>query len=201
MKPLAIIPCAGFGTRMGMKKHESKEMLPDNIFGFDHIIDYSLMICKRFDLEPLVISRKEKKDLNNYLKKKKIKVHLITPQGEWPETVLSSQKFWRDQNILLLPDTRFYPESCIEDILKGLQIGNNAVFALHKVMDPENWGIIKDYSIIEKSDQLIGPENAWGIIGFKSPYGSLLFGLMKYHMPLENVGFVYLNSFQDITRK
>lgn len=194
----AIIPCAGFGKRMGMKKTQSKEMLPDTLFGFNHIIDYSLLICELFDLEPLIISRKEKKDLNSYLKKKKVKFILVDHKNEWSESVLSSQNEWAKNNILILPDTRFTPYSIIDNIKKGLELGNNAVFAMHKVNDPQNWGIIDNYYLIEKP-KIIGPKNSWGLIGFNKYYGTEIFSSRK-PLQLRDCGFIYLNNFQDITR-
>lgn len=198
-----IIPCAGFGRRMKMKPTQSKEMLPDNLFGFSHIIDYSLMLCKLHNLEPLVISRKEKKDLNSYLKKQKVKVLLVDHYGEWAESVLKSKDHWAENNLLMLPDTRFTPYSIIDDMKKGLELGNNAVFAMHKVNDPQNWGIIDDYKLFEKPKHMIAPKMAWGLIGFRKNFGIELFhNLIEFKFQcLKHSGFVYLNNFQDITRK
>jgi len=198
---LAILPCAGFGTRMGMKINESKEMLPDSKYGFDHIIDYSLDICRQFHLIPLVITREEKTDLIKYLKKKKIKYMLVDHKGEWFETVLKSQVYWLENNYLLLPDTRFQLITNMLDLIRGLEMGNNAVFGVHKVQDPEKWGIISSYSLMEKPKYLKGPQMAWGIIGFKRYYGVDLFSKMRYSkFKLKNVGFSHLLGFEDITR-
>lgn len=195
----AIIPCAGFGTRMKMKSNKSKEMLPNNIFGYKYIIDYSLKICKTHDLEPIVISRKEKKDLNNYLKKLGVKVVFVKHENEWNESVLKSEKFWGETNILILPDTRWNNWSVIDDIKKGLELGNNAVFGMHEVKDPENWGIVENYVLTEKPKNFNNSQMAWGIVAFNQKYGKELFSNMN-NKKLKNVGFVYLNGFQDITR-
>lgn len=198
-----IIPCSGFGTRMKMSKNKSKEMLPDNIFGYKHLIDYPLYICKLFNLEPLIIVRKAKKDLINYLKKNKVRYIFYEPKKgeEWWKTVLSSKNNWDQENLLLLPDTRFTPYSIIEDMKKGLELGNNAVFAVHKVNDPQNWGIIKNYCLLEKPKDLKDPEMAWGLIAFNKFEGEAIFTSMNHgYIYLENTGFVYLNNFHDITR-
>lgn len=196
-KTKAIIPCAGFGTRMGMWPDESKEMLKDD---GNYIIDYSLNLCKSFDLEPLIITRKEKKDLKKYIKKLGVESIDIEVEGEWYNSVLKSESHWSKDNILILPDTRFNSINVIKDIKKGLELGNNAVLALHKVDDPTKWGIVHDYAIWEKPFMLF-PKMAWGLIGFKQTYGYYLFDTMSSSsVPLENVGFTYLKSFIDITR-
>ena len=44
----AIIPCAGFGTRMKMLPHQAKELLLDE--DGNVTIDWSLSICKRYNI-------------------------------------------------------------------------------------------------------------------------------------------------------
>lgn len=196
----AIIPCAGFGTRMSMAKNKSKEMLPDPQNKRKFIIDYSLHLCKVFNMEPLVITREDKQDLRQHLYNQQVEFIDITPRGEWYKTVLKSKEYWSEDNILILPDTRFNSIGVIDQIQQGLVLGNNAVFAMHKVSDPQNWGIIKDYRLWEKPIGLTN-EQAWGIIGFKKEYGEELFDNMSGPgFELNNVGFVYLKSFKDITR-
>lgn len=198
---LAIIPCAGFGTRMGMAPNKSKEMLPDPENDNKPIIDYSLNLCVQFKFKPLVILRKEKKDLKRYLKKRGVDFIEVDHKGEWHETVLLSESHWLENNILILPDTRFQLITNLFDIIKGLELGNNAVFATHEVSDPEKWGIIKDYYLFEKPKDLPGPQKAWGIVGFKNHYGFDLFYNMRYNsFKLKNAGFTHLLEFKDITR-
>lgn len=195
----AILPCAGYGTRMRMKLNESKELLIRN--GIP-LIEYHLNICKMFDLDPIIITRKEKTDLLDYCLKNGIQTKIIEPQGEWPSTVLSSSDLWDENNILLLPDSVFEPVETILDIKKGLLLGNNAVMALHDVEDISKWGSIKDYQFTEKR-KLQEPGKAWGIIGFKKDYGLTLFKRMEtpnFPTPLWDTGFVYLDSFKDVTR-
>lgn len=195
----AIIPCCGYGKRMGMRPNESKEMLLDSFFNY--IIDHSFKLCEEFDLESLVITRKDKKDLIKYLKRLKIKYMLYEPKAndEWNHSVMASKKKWTENNILILPDTRFSSITVIEDIKKGLELNNNAVIALHEVNDPKKWGIIKDYKILEKPKGLKGPQMAWGLIGFKKHYGEKLFTNIN-GQKLKNISFTYLENFVDITR-
>lgn len=200
-----IIPAAGYGTRVGMKPNQSKEMLPDPGYKRQPIIQYSLDLCKAFNMDPIVITREDKKDLRQYLYDNQIEEQLIDVKGEWDQTVLASQIHWYENNMLILPDTRFSSFKCIEDIQRGLKLGNNAVMALHEVTDPSKWGIIDTtYSLWEKPKGIIcgfGKQWAWGLIGFKDMYGQELFSNVQYSsLKLKNVGFTYLDKFEDITR-
>lgn len=208
-----IVPCAGFGTRMSMAKDCSKEMLPDPGYKHQPIIQYVLDLCEAFKLEPLVITRKEKQDLRQYLFDKQVDFIDIDVKGEWNESVLASKELWAENNLLILPDTRFYSYKCIEDIQRGLELGNNAVMALHEVTDPSKWstwGMIFNNHIYEKpnltdyywyENYTKEPEMkwAWGLIGFKDTYGQELFSNIQC-LELKNVGFTYLTKFEDITR-
>lgn len=194
-----IIPCAGFGTRMSMEKNKSKELL---LYQGGPLIEFSLDLAKDFDLNPLVITRAEKIDLIDYCEKNEIETQIIEVNGEWADTVLQSAPHWEEDNILILPDTIFNPSySPINDILHSLEIGSNAIFALHHVEDSSKWGIIKDYTLFEKPD-FNGPGLAWGLIGFKKEYGLELFSNCQKgkSFKLENCGFTYLDEFKDLTR-
>lgn len=199
----AIIPCCGFGTRMGMTYNSSKEMLPDPENNSAPIIEYSLNICEQFNIAPIVIVRKEKIDLIDYLNQHQIEYMIYEPKSneEWNHTVLASQSLWLEDSLLILPDTRFSRFKCIEDIQRGLKLGNNAVMALHEVTDPSKWGIIRGNTLFEKPKQF--PEGltewAWGLIGFKDTYGQELFSNVQ-SLELRNVGFTFLNKFEDLTR-
>ena len=90
----AIIPCAGFGTRMAMQPNQSKEMLTDPVTG-KYLIDYSLDLCYKYKIKPVVISRLEKEDLNSYLRSKNVTHISLKEAGkEWAQTVLKSQGLW-----------------------------------------------------------------------------------------------------------
>lgn len=196
----AIIPAAGFGKRMNMNPNESKEMLPD---GLGHIIDYSLNLCDEYGLTPLIITRKEKVDLYDYIfNETQHELMTIVPYGEWPDTILTSQDKWHDHNILILPDTRFRPTNVIQLIKNDLENGAMASIALHSVDNASKWCIVQDYDIIEKPQS---KANGWamGLIGFHKNEGYRLFkSLTTRGRPyrLIDTSFQYLDSFQDITR-
>ena len=207
-KTVAIIPCAGYGTRMGMKDHEAKEMLIDPVTG-DYLIDYSLNLCYKYDIEPIVISRLEKDDLNWYLTSKEIE-HIILkkPGKEWAETVLKSQGLWGDKNILLLPDTRFDADA-LEKVIQLMHYNYKLVTAVHNISNTESdkWGTVTKDHIFEKWPRFSGNDEAkllaWGILGFDKNIGVELFNSLYpcgFYKNNENIGMVYLDSFKDITR-
>lgn len=197
----AIIPCAGFGTRMGMLPHESKEMLLHN---GSPIIDYVLELCDICNIEPVIITRPIKKDLIDYVKDKAVVVK-YNPTGEWAETVLYNRKHWGDKNILILPDTRFsHPVSTLYRIKYKLA-EYPVVLATHTVPDPWNWGYVtEDGYIREKPRGLAGRAEAWGLIGFHKSVGTQLFKYRKSDIgnwvKLPEHFKVPMTSFEDITR-
>lgn len=196
-----IIPCAGFGTRMNMEKDESKEMLYDkNIKG--PVIQYSLDLCNQLKLTPLVVTRPEKLDLIKYCNNKQIDVLVIDPTGEWPRTVLKSANLWTENNIMILPDTRFSPDTlALSKMRSRLQEGHNFSIAIHTVSDPSKWCMIKRTEIVEKPSSY-DSDQAMGMIGFKKFHGHHLFHALDQKSPyeLKNAAFVRLDSFKDITR-
>lgn len=202
MKTKAILPCAGYGTRMGMAPNTSKELISDPFHNNAPIIEYTLNLCSLYNIEPLVVTRQDKTDLIEYCNINEIETLIIEPQGEWPTTMLKSQPHWAENNILLLPDVRFEPWNTIRNMKRNLELGNKAVFALHKVDDVSKWGQIKNYKVIEKPhDNSSG--FAWGVMGFKADYGEQLFsmmGLRNNPYTLQDTSFLYLTNFKDITR-
>ena len=202
---LAIIPCSGYGTRVGMQPWEAKELLLDkSSFGYGKpLIDYTLNICKEYNFSPLVTVRAEKKDLIAYLIERNI-THLIedSADGKWYNSVLKTQHLWETDNLLLLPDTRFLPRFQVMDHLRlGMSLGNNAVFAMHRVDNPSQWGVITaDGVLIEKPQHLTGAHYAWGLIAFKKTYGQWLFSRMAHPIKLVDCGFTKLSRFIDVTR-
>lgn len=217
-KTLVIIPCAGYGTRMGMQSNQSKEMLPDPNNNNKPIIDWHLDQESYLmgTLENLVIYRKEKQDLIQHLKTAYQNIsyqELPDIEGEWPSTVLASKFAWYDKNILVLPDTRYeYQDDLLLTIEKELET-HDLVFACHKVDDVRNWGKIlldpftkKPLSTHEKADIKFKLEGlAWGLIGFKKHVGEQLFqaylNKTSFTFPKNwKVKVVELESFKDITR-
>jgi len=204
MKTKAIIPCAGLGTRIGMKPNESKEMLIDPVTK-KPVIDYALELCARYNLDPVIITRKAKKDLIKHVENRS---HVLIVDDdfidgkEWPHSVLASQEMWGINNILILPDTRFEPIEIVREIDTSLKLGSGTVLALHRVEDGSKWCIVRDYMICEKPESTESAL-AWGLIGFKLNAGVELFEGLCHRGQYNNLyrtSFSYLKSFKDITR-
>jgi dTDP-glucose pyrophosphorylase len=201
----AIIPCAGFGTRMKMLPHESKELLPDE--NGNPTIEWSLNICKRYNIEPIIVTRPEKKEFNNFLDQRNI-TYVFDEGKSVGISILQTKEHWSDYNIILLPDTRFeYDDNFFINIFKAMEAGNDSMFALFNVDDYSNWGIICDNIFYEKPKKVFTKEDkvyAWGVIGFRKQYGEILFNSYNLTSPplcLSNPGYLFINNFRDISRK
>ena len=201
----ALIPCAGYGTRMRMQPHEAKELLPDE--EGNPTIEWSLNICKKYDIEPVIITRSEKLEFIEYLKNNNIN-YIIGGGESTGESILNAKEQWGDYNIVILPDTRFeYPKTLFHDMLKGMKLGNDCTFALFNVEDHHNWGIVCDNTFYEKPKRIFTQEDnalAWGLFGFKKSYGETL--LTNYNttsepLKLTNPGYYFIENFRDISRK
>jgi dTDP-glucose pyrophosphorylase len=199
-KVTAVIPCCGYGTRVGMKPNESKELLINPTIK-QPIIQWHLDLCNKYGLEPLCIVRPEKRKLLTYLDKHKIQWVLYSPQynEEWMHTIYNNREYYSDKNILLLPDTIFTPKSKIKDIVDLLDEPYDLIFGTHLVKDPSKWGIITPDFLIEKPEADILFNLAWGVIGFKDVE---IFKELGYNkkVALKNYATVKLTSFKDLTR-
>lgn len=184
---------------MNMKSNESKEMLMDS--NGVRLIDYHIDLIKSFNMEPVVISRPEKRDLISHISGR-TKTILIDPRGEWPETILASENFWGSRNIMVLPDTRFSPTTILTDIEKSLSLGCSGVIGVHEVTDPDKWCVVDDYHLIEKPVDSTA-KYAMGVIGFSKVYGQRLFTAISKRntkFELQDTGFLFLDEFKDLTR-
>jgi dTDP-glucose pyrophosphorylase len=205
MKYKALIPCAGFGTRMKMLPHEAKELLPDE--NGNPTIDWSLSLCNKYNIEPIIITRPEKEKFNKYINDRNVKY--VYDEGKSVGiSLLKTKEYWGEYNIILLPDTRFdYSENLFIDIFKCMEIGNDCMFALFNVIDYHNWGVICNNTFYEKPKKSFIEEDnalAWGVIGFKKDYGETLlssYNLTSEPLILSNPGYLFINNFKDISRK
>jgi dTDP-glucose pyrophosphorylase len=212
MKALIIIPAAGFGRRMGSPLAKELLLSEDG----KPMIEFCLEIAKEYDLPIHVVSRKDKESLNSYIRahdlsqKKQMALQLIDSSREWSDTVLQSQSFWQEKNILLLPDTRFAPRDVVEKICRSSTSFQAGVF---EVKDPQNWGIVRaetnGFSIAEKPKSVLregDSVSAWGVLGFSNKLGEALFQSMlsprvsDFQFFAESYDFFELTSFKDLGR-
>lgn len=176
-----VIPAAGFGTRMGLPL--AKEMLVNPATG-RKFINLSLQQAKVLGAKVILITRKEKKELVDYVSLFCEEQHLlleviqIEPTREWPETVLMSQHCWSEKNLLILPDTDWNPSDFLQDLIQDWEQNTSDVIYGVFESNKSNWGYVKAGEglwICEKPAHPIEGFAAWGFIGFKKEVGSKLF--------------------------
>lgn len=202
---VCLIPSAGYGTRMGCLPHEAKELII-NPSTNKPLIQWHLDLCSKYNLKPLVITRKEKTGLIDYCKKQNVDCLLVEHQEEWTNTLLMVKEHWGETNILLLPDTNFSDTSVLSNIKHSLIIESKPlVAAVHNVKDGNKWGMVNHrytkYIIQEKpTNQKVG--YAWGILGFKKECGIKLFENLKDKKvySTNDLKIYKLQWFKDVTR-
>lgn len=175
MNTRIIIPAAGFGKRVGSPP--AKELFPHPKTG-NPLIEEALKKARSVGT-PLVITRPDKTELIEYLKATNTQYHLIGATREWPITVLASEPFWLEKNVLLLPDTDFNSASqIINELIQGLE-KNSVTLGVFPVQDSSVWGMIKNderkLMIADKPRMGFSSMQAWGLIGFNKAAGNKLF--------------------------
>ncbi len=205
-----IIPCAGFGTRVGSPL--VKELIPSKISG-KPLIDFILeeAIIRKWEIH--IITRAEKTPLIDHVKNlPNTTVQIVEPTKEWPHSIIESKIFWEEKNLLVLPDTYFSPKNILDDIESYLCCFE-AVYAVIEKETYETWGAVnisaKNIRLIEKPHSNVNRNHyrAWGLIGFQKDVGETIF---RAHLEstfdhqeknLRIKGkFVSLDIFDDLTR-
>lgn len=212
-KTSLIVPCAGFGTRVGSPP--AKELLP-HPHSLQPLIDTSLDIAENNNWPLILITRPEKKILIDYVqaqqKKRELKINwvLVKPTKEWPESILVSQNFWDENNLLVLPDTEWQPQAAEQKIVQQLE-NYEVSYGLFNTEDLTTWGAVQisdnDIKVCEKPKKKLADFYPWGLIAFKKSVGQILFeALLQSTMdheiktlPLKAQKY-FLNSFTDLTR-
>jgi len=206
-KRVVVIPAAGFGTRLNMPLDRSKELLLDA--QGTRLIDWHISLARAVGAEPVVVTRPEKTDLIQHLLREDIVPLEITPEGEWPNTVLAAEHLWGENTILALPDTRYEPATTMEGMFRSLEARNTLVAATHTVEEPEKWGIVewcaREITVTEKPQGLpSGQHQAWGLLGWRGATGHELFAtLCTRNQTFRQAGAFHLyslSSFVDLTR-
>jgi bifunctional N-acetylglucosamine-1-phosphate-uridyltransferase/glucosamine-1-phosphate-acetyltransferase GlmU-like protein len=199
--PCALIPAAGFGTRMGSPP--AKELLHHPYFKNKNFLEICLESCQKLSVSPLVISRKDKTELNDFLSQNNIPFTLINQSLDWQDSILQSEFLWQEENLVLLPDTYFTPLSQVQKTLMKLK-DVSLSFTYFKVSDSKNWGGIKfdskEVLIVEKKT---GFNYAWGHLAFKKEIGSKLFKHLLHDKEFKFHGLFsaqMIDTFIDLTR-
>ena len=172
-----IIPAAGYGSRMGYPL--AKEMLPDPSGKL--LIDYWLDLALERQWPVHVVTRPEKTNLRSHIferqKLQEISLQLVDPTKEWPDTVLASAPYWRNENVLALPDTHFAPFEALDRLASSLEEAE-AVYGTIESYEARSFGGFHleadHFSIFEKcapSDR----HRIWGLIAFRKEWGAEIF--------------------------
>lgn len=177
MNTRIIIPAAGFGKRVGSPP--AKELFPHPQTG-KPLIEEALLKAKTVGA-PLVITRSDKTALIDYLVEQNVEHQLIDATREWSNTVLASEPYWLENNLLLLPDTDFTPLSILPNLIEGLK-NHPVTLGVFPVQDASSWGMIKGdekkLMIADKPRMGFSHIQAWGLIGFKKDVGVKLFSAL-----------------------
>jgi hypothetical protein len=207
-KPLVLLPAAGFGTRVGSP--EAKELMlgPQG----RPLIDSALEQAAVRSWPVHVITRKEKRSLIQYLQSKndiEISIQVIEPSREWPDTLFKSKPFWRERNLLCLPDTQYAPLS-IWDRLASSQAPLAAAVFSPPAFD--KWGVLRKadsnrLEICEKPQDQREQMRAWGLLSFTKAIGEALFSAQlestfdhQWKSLTIESEFFELDAFEDLTR-
>lgn len=224
--PTLLIPAAGFGTRVGSPPSKELYLRPDSN---ETLISGAIRWGEERHWPIVIITRRDKTVLNEYLFKNhpKVEVVIIDKSEDWQSSVLQSYESWGEHNILILPDVEFEPLSILDDIAKELNI-YDIVGACHKVNDQENWGHIwkvndNEYAVFEKPltslnintsnlnsfkfIDYVQKSSAWGILGFRKKHGRKLLEAQwqsqREQFAVQVSGsfkLLELNKFVDLTR-
>lgn len=175
-----------------------------------------------------VITRKEKVELIQYLQDYRkqtglqLEIQIIEPSREWPETLLRSEPFWHDRNLLCLPDTVFKPVTIWDQLANS---SADIVAAVFRPADLSTWGAFEvegkadSHPLSDHQSQLAVCEKpkdrtdnskdrmAWGLLAWKRSAGRALLTAQlesgqDHHWRKLNHSFESfpLQSFDDVTR-
>lgn len=174
-----IIPCAGFGTRLGIPF--SKELYP--ISKDLTLIDSVFENIREFknDSRIIIVIEKHKVDLIQHIRKYSDDFDIIFIYQKYPElsgAILTCEDYFSDVNILLLPDI-FISDENITHKIKDLIIYTKLNKVCYLVKNESDFSILKRLGAVNSTNNTINymeekPQtnnnyNAyWVSIGFNS---------------------------------
>lgn len=180
-RPLVVIPAAGYGQRVGSPP--AKELMNHPHYKNLTFMDAAIQKIHEWGGEPFVITRKNKNALVEWLIQNNVSYFLIDESPEWVSTLIQSSFFWREKNLLLLPDSEFLPLNIGKLLIDDLDRYPMSV-ATHLVTDGQYWGTLKCeenlespfWTFYEKYKNTSEPVSlAWGLIAFRGTLESLKF--------------------------
>lgn len=213
MRPLVLIPAAGFGVRAG--RPEAKEMLERR--AGEPLINWPLQLAQDRGWSAHVITRREKKSLINHIEDLRarsaaeIHIQLVEPTRDWPQTLLQSEPYWHNWNLVLLPDVEFYPVEVLDTLAAHMSPQWDVLWAEHLQSNLSSWGTFE-----RKSDDQVAlcekpkPKRsgwAWGVYAFHRSVGKMILETqcrstvdhIRRNLQLKGKGF-RLETFVDLTR-
>lgn len=195
----AIIPAAGLGTRMGMLPNQSKELLIDPVTN-QPLIQWHFNYCAKYNLIPLVVTRKEKTDLIDYCNKQGVQVLVVEPKGEWYDTIQQSKPYWEEMNVVLFPDSKFTDDDKkMNEFFQSLDFKFiECCFGVQEVEDSSKWCVVTEEGIFEKTKQ--GPGTAIVVFGFKKRTNLFLELSQNKTTHIKYYHTFNINNFTDLTR-
>lgn len=211
---LLLLPCAGFGRRVGSPL--IKEMLPIGL-NSRPLIDFSLNVAIQYQFDVHLITRSEKRTLVEYAKQflsgssVRFTFQDIDPSKEWPDTLLKSVKYWHEENLVVLPDTQWTPLESVQEVADQLKVVD-ATYGTFEAADFKTWGFVSaglsSLKICEKPQTPLSSDfKAWGLMAFRGNAGE---SILRAHLestitheiqtlPLSSLA-INLKSFRDLTR-
>jgi dTDP-glucose pyrophosphorylase len=212
-KTSIIVPCAGFGTRVGSPPAKELLLHPETQ---RPLIETCIDVAEFYGWNLVFITRPEKKILMDYVlaRLKESPVHcqwvLVNKTEEWPDSILKSSDQWSEKNILILPDTDWAPQGIESSLVEHLDIFDVS-YGLFNPSSTRTWGTVaiseNRLRLCEKPQQDDPEFAAWGLIAFKKPFGKPLFSAILQstmdhrvkELPLK-ANSINLDSFRDLTR-
>lgn len=151
--------------------------------------------AKSLGYNPVVLSRADKDDLNEYLDAQGIQYQIsITSTFN---RVIGQIKEFADVNIIVEPDIRFSPPSAMSDAATIIhKFGRSLVVGTGSVPDPVNWKILAKNDATSSGPKMDGPGMAIGFVCFgkNRKVGLMAFNKTKKVWSLKRFGHVILQG-------
>jgi hypothetical protein len=141
-----------------------------------------------------------------------ISIQLIESSREWPDTLLKSKPYWKEKNLICLPDTRYEPESIWDSLMASHAPIAAATFEPKDFSTSfSSWGFFRKsdhgFELCEKPQEPLEDMQAWGLICFEASVGEALFNHQlestfdhQWKKLPYDIDYLTLQFFTDLTR-